>query len=147
MLESHFPIHRDRNKGQTGEEQSKEHAYYFSFTSRGLFKKKKFVLAGQTVNSAYNSELYVDCMKMYQDFTSKFGENRTGCCITTMYHFHLHQGIFYQTQQDFLSPPNLLPSVSPIEDKTEGRHFCTIEVTEAESQVMLDIRTEHDFQD
>jgi hypothetical protein len=41
------------------------------------------------------------------------------------------------------NPPCL--SVSPIEDKTEIRHFDTIEVIEAESQVMLNTLTEHDM--
>jgi hypothetical protein len=31
--------------------------------------------------------------------------------------------------------------------KLKGRHFDTVEVTEAESQVVLNTLTEHDFQD
>jgi hypothetical protein len=38
-------------------------------------------------------------------------------------------------------------SVSPIEDKLKGRHFDTIGVIMAESQSVLNILTEHDFQD
>jgi hypothetical protein len=45
-----------------------------------------------------------------------------------------------------LSPRTLLFSASPIEDKTEGRHFDTFEAIEAESQAMLNTLTEHDFQ-
>jgi histone-lysine N-methyltransferase SETMAR len=37
--------------------------------------------------------------------------------------------------------------VFPIQDKTEIHHFDTIEVTEAESQVVLNTLAEHDFQD
>jgi hypothetical protein len=46
----------------------------------------------------------------------------------------------------FLSyPPTLLLSVSKL--KLKSRHFDTIEVMEAELQVVLDTVTEHDFQD
>jgi hypothetical protein len=38
-------------------------------------------------------------------------------------------------------------SVSLTEDKMKGCHFDTIEVIEAESQAVLNILTEHDFQD
>jgi hypothetical protein len=38
-------------------------------------------------------------------------------------------------------------SVSSIEDKLKGRHFVTIEVTEADSQAVLNALTEHHFQD
>jgi hypothetical protein len=38
-------------------------------------------------------------------------------------------------------------SASPIEDKLKGSHFDTLQQTEAESQAMLNILTEHDFHD
>jgi hypothetical protein len=38
-------------------------------------------------------------------------------------------------------------SVFPIQDKTEGSQFGTIEVIEAESQAALNILIVHDFQD
>jgi hypothetical protein len=44
---------------------------------------KEFVLAGQTVNSAYYCDIYGDWMKMYENFAPNFGDKRTGCCITT----------------------------------------------------------------
>jgi hypothetical protein len=72
-----------------------------------------------------------------------------GCCITTMHHLTLlfHQGIFDQKQRDCHLPPTLLSSVFPIEKKLEDHHFDRIKVTEAESQIVLNTLTEHDFQD
>jgi hypothetical protein len=52
---------------------------------------------------------------------------------------------FYQKQHDCSPPPTLLFFVSPIKDK--NRHFDTIEVIEAELQAVLNILTEHNFQD
>jgi hypothetical protein len=46
-----------------------------------------------------------------------------------------------------IPPCTLLFSVSPIEDKLKGCHFDITEVIEAESQAVLNILTEHDFQD
>jgi hypothetical protein len=43
--------------------------------------------------------------------------------------------------------PILLFSVSPTEDKTEGYHFDTMEVIEADSRAVLNTLTELDFQD
>jgi hypothetical protein len=65
------------------------------------------------------------CMKMHEDFATKFGDRRTGCCITIMHHLTLfHLGIFDNKQHDCLRPLTLfarlgllrLFSVSPIED-------------------------------
>jgi hypothetical protein len=44
-------------------------------------------------------------------------------------------------------PPTLLFFVSLIENKSEGRHFDTIEVIEAESEAVLNTLIEQDFQD
>jgi hypothetical protein len=53
---------------------------------------------------------------------------------------------FDQKQHDCRPPPTPLFSVSSIDDKTEELHFDTTEVIEAESQAVMNIRTEHDFQ-
>jgi hypothetical protein len=60
--------------------------------------------------------------------------------------FLFHRGISYQKQYDCRPPPTLLFSISPLNIKLKGRHFDTIEAIEAESQVMLNTLTEHDFQ-
>jgi hypothetical protein len=46
-----------------------------------------------------------------------------------------------------VAPPTPLFSVSPIEDKTESRHFNTNEVMEAELLVVLNTLTEDNFQE
>jgi hypothetical protein len=44
---------------------------------------KEFVLARQTVNSAYYCDFYGNCVKMCKNFALNFGNKRTGCCIMT----------------------------------------------------------------
>jgi hypothetical protein len=53
---------------------------------------------------------------------------------------------FYQKQHDCRLPSILLVSASPIEDKVKGQHFETTELIEAETEVVLNTLTEHDFQ-
>jgi hypothetical protein len=43
---------------------------------------KEFILAGQTVNSHITVAIYGNCLKMHTDVSLKFGDKRTGCCIT-----------------------------------------------------------------
>jgi hypothetical protein len=47
---------------------------------------KEFILAGQTVNSAYYCEVL---WWLHEDFAPNFGDKRTGCCITTMHQLTL----------------------------------------------------------
>jgi RNA binding exosome subunit len=54
---------------------------------------------------------------------------------------------FLSKQHEYSPPPTLLFSVSPTENKTEGHHFDTIEVIEAELQAVLNSLTELDFHD
>jgi hypothetical protein len=44
-------------------------------------------------------------------------------------------------------PPYFFPLFPRLDIKLKGRHFDTIEVIEAESRAVLNILTEHDFQD
>jgi hypothetical protein len=95
----------------------------FSLTSRGLLTKK-FVLAIQTLNSAYYCDILGDCMRMCEDFTPNFGD-KTGCCIMTTHHLTLpfSPTNFWPkaTWLSFLHPPYF--SVTPVEDKTERPPF------------------------
>jgi hypothetical protein len=50
---------------------------------------KEFVLAGQTVNSAYYSDVLRRLLEMCEDFTPNFGDKGTGCCMKTIHHLTL----------------------------------------------------------
>jgi hypothetical protein len=69
-------------KGETGEEQTQEHAHQFLLTSRGLFTKNSSWQAKQSIPHT-TVTFYGDCKKMCKDFALNFGNNRTGCCNTT----------------------------------------------------------------
>jgi hypothetical protein len=86
---------------------------------------------------------YGDYVKMCEDFAPNFDGKRTDCCITLLF----HQGIFHQNQHDCRPPPNLLFSVSRLKIKLKDSHFDTTEVMEAESHAVLNILSEHGFQD
>jgi hypothetical protein len=51
------------------------------------------------------------------------------------------------TSNDCLFPPTLLFLFPQLKTKLKGCHFDTVEVIEAESQVVLNTLTEHAFQD
>jgi hypothetical protein len=118
------------------------------FDIKGIVHKQ-FVLAGQTVNSAY----YCDVLRL-------LGENvrRLRPELWRQKNWLLHHDnapshtpfftreLFYPKQHDCL-PESPYFSVYPIDDKTETPHFDTIVVIEAESQAMLNTLKEHDFQD
>jgi hypothetical protein len=61
--------------------------------------------------------------------------------------FRFHQGIFDQRQHGCRPHPTSHFSVSQLEIKLKGRHFDTNQAIEAESQLVQNTLTEHDFQD
>jgi hypothetical protein len=87
---------------------------------------------------------------MCEDFAQNFGDKRTGCCIMTTHRLTLPflKGNFLLKNNMTVAPnlPNfyLCPQ---LEIKFEGCHFDTNEVTETESQGVLNTLTERDFQD
>jgi hypothetical protein len=90
---------------------------------------KVFILAGQTVSLPTTEFFYGECVKMCEDFFPNFGNETTAYFITTTHRliFFTPEN-FYQKQHDCGSPTALPFSAFPIEDKTEDRHFDTIEV-------------------
>jgi hypothetical protein len=64
---------------------------------------------------------YGNCIKMCEGFAPNYGNERTGCCITTTHHL--------------------------MKIKLKGRHFDINKVVEAESQALLNTLRENDFQD
>jgi hypothetical protein len=94
--------------------------------------------------------VYGDYVKMCENFGPNFGENITGCCITTMHSFtpHFPPGyFFYKKQHNAIPHPPYSSMFSQLKLKLKGRHFHTIEVIGAESHVVLNTLTEHNFQD
>jgi hypothetical protein len=66
---------------------------------------------------------------MCEDFAPNFGDNSTGSCVTTAHRLTLP-----------LAPKTRRPSpppAFPFSVTAKGRHFDTVEVIEADSQVML----------
>jgi hypothetical protein len=120
-----FNTHRDRNRAETGEEQSSRACSSPSLKIKGT-ADKEFVLADPTVNSAYYSDvLRRQRVKICEDFAPNFGDKRTGCCITTTHRltFSFPSGNILPKPTRLSSPPTLLFSVSAIEDKTERPPF------------------------
>jgi hypothetical protein len=65
----------------------------------------------------------------------------------TVSHFLFHQGIFDQKQHECPPHPPYLSLFPRLKIKLKDRHFYSIEMIEAESQVVLNTLTEHNFQD
>jgi hypothetical protein len=80
-------------------------------------------------------------MATMQKCASKFGDNRTGCCITTM-----HSLTLPFSPGNFL-PKNNSPLFPQLKIKLNSCHLNITEVITAESQAVFYTLTEHDLQD
>jgi hypothetical protein len=99
----------ETGKGEPGDEQSLEHAHYFS--TRQMLTKNMSWLANQSIS--HTLTFYGDCAEVCQDFTLDFSDIRNGCCITTMHRLTLpfHQRIFDKSNITVLPHP---PSLSDL---------------------------------
>jgi hypothetical protein len=82
-------------------------------------------------------------------FAPNFGDKRTGVCITTMCRLTLpfSPGNFFTKNNLTVIPhPSCFSFFPQLKVRLRGRHFHTFEVIEAESQAVLNILTDHDFQ-
>jgi hypothetical protein len=147
--------HQDRKRRDRWRAKSRA-CSSFSLTSRGLFIKNSSWQAEQS--SPHTTVMfYSDCVKMCEDFALNFGDKKlvVASWQHTVSHFLFHRGIFYQNQHDCHPPPTLLAWLGPcnfslfhqLKIKLRGCHFDTVEVTEAESQAVLNTLTVHNFQD
>jgi hypothetical protein len=86
--------HRDRKRKRQARSKVKSMFNIFFDIKRLVHKER--VLAGQTVIPHTIVTFYGDCVKMCEDFDPNFGDERTGCCITTTHRltFHFTSGIF-----------------------------------------------------
>jgi hypothetical protein len=85
---------------------------------------------------------------MCEHFAQNFGDNMLAVASRQriVSHFLFHQGMFDQKQHDCHPPPTLLSLFPELKIKLKGRHLETTEVIGSESQALLNIPTEHDFQ-
>jgi hypothetical protein len=90
----------------------------FSLTSRGFFIKNSSWQAKHSIPLT-TVIVYGDCVKMREDFVSKFGDKRTGCCITATHRLTLPSspGIFLPKNSVIVVPHPPYYSVSPFEYK------------------------------
>jgi hypothetical protein len=94
---------------------------------------EEFVLAGQTVSSAYFCDVSQQLCETCEDIAPNFGYRRTGYCVTTMHHLTLPDPPYF----------SLCPR---LKIRVKGRHFDTPEVIVVELQAALGTLTEHYFQ-
>jgi hypothetical protein len=111
------------------------------FDIKGIVHKE-FIPAGQTVPHTIVT-FYGDCVKMCEDFTPNFGDNRTCCCITTTHNITLVPHPPYSSDL----PPCDFSLLPQLKMKLKGHHVDTMDVIEAESQAALNTLTEYDFED
>jgi hypothetical protein len=110
---------------------------------------KKFVLPGQTVNSAYYCDVLRQLREDWRILLPELWRQK----VWPLHHDSAPSHTFFVTREFFTknnrlsSLPTLLFPVSRLTMKLRCRHFDTVEVIEAELQAVLKTLTERDFQD
>jgi hypothetical protein len=130
--------------------QSQEHAHHFASASRALLTKNSSCQAKQSIPNS-TVTFCGDCVKMREDFASNFGDKKKLAVVSRQITFCTSfstSNFFAEKQDDCFPLTSSYFFVIPLSKiKLKYRHFDTIEVTEAESQAVLNTLTEHDFQD
>jgi hypothetical protein len=92
---------------------------------------------------------YGGWVKTYEDFVPNFDYKRTGCYFTTTHRLILRfsSRICFTNCNITVFPPVYFSLFPQLKIKLKGRHYYRLEMIEAESKVVLNILTEHDFLD
>jgi hypothetical protein len=111
---------------------------------------KEFILAGQTVNFAYYSDLLWRLRENVRRLRPELWRQKKWL----LHHdnalsraFFLATESFYYKQHNVVPHPSYFSLLPRLKLKLKGRHFAINEVIETESQAELNTLTEHDFQD
>jgi hypothetical protein len=110
---------------------------------------KNFVLEGQTVNSTY----YCNNLLLLHENVRRLRPELWRQANWLLHHDIALSHTSFFTREFLMKTTQLSSPTHPIflfpqlKIKPKGHHFDTAEVIEAESQVVLNILTEHDFQD
>jgi hypothetical protein len=112
--------------------------------------RREYVLAGQTVKSAYYYDLFManawECAKT-SPRTLATKELAVSSRQSSISHFLFTSTFFLPKRLRLSSPPTLLFAVSPMEEKTERPQFWHNWGDGNKIQAVLNSLTEHDFQD
>jgi hypothetical protein len=124
----------ETEKGKAGKEQSQEHAHNFPW-HQGDYSQE-FILRGHIDYSWYCSDILCWQWKYAETFDLKFGDKRTGCCITATHHLTLPilpvnsfikynmTDVPHPSYSLDLAPYNFSPSL--IKDKTKAAIFTQL---------------------
>jgi hypothetical protein len=119
------------------------------FDIKGIVHEE-FVLAGQTVNSAY----YCDVIRRLRENVGRLRPEIWREKNWLLHHDNVPPNTSFFTREfltkrnvTVVSYPPYFSLLSRLKMKVKGHHFDIIEVIEAELPVVLNTLTEHDFQD
>jgi hypothetical protein len=113
-----------------------------SFDIKGIVHKE-FVLTGQTVNSAYFS----DILRRVHEIVRRLAPELWGKKDWKLHHDNAQSDTSFFTME-FFTKNNMTTFLFPrLKVKLKGHHSDTVEVSQTESQLVLNTLTEHDFQD
>jgi hypothetical protein len=142
------PNHLDRKKARQVESKAKSMPITF-FDVKGIVHKE-FVLAGRTVRSTY----YCDILQRLCEIVRRLRPELWQQNNWLLHHDNAPSHTSFFTREFFTkSKMTVIPNLFyfslflRLKIKLRVRHFDITEVIKAESQAVLNILTEHDFQD
>jgi hypothetical protein len=120
------------------------------FDIKGILHKE-FVLAGQTVNSAYYCDFLWRLRENMRRLRPKLWRQITSCLLhydsAPSYTSFFTKELLTKKQHDSHGPIHPTILFPRLNVEVKGHHFDKVEVVDAESQAVLKTLTEHDLQD